>query len=687
MELVNVGKYTSNKVGNFLKTDSGKFYNNDGELVEVDDLTTKQEYLDMALNGDIATTTDPKYVVRGARYTGDENSTQKAPDNIVNFDHIVLEGIPANADIKKYEEVVKEQLANFDHYYNKGGDKPQLYLGEREVFSRIDQKPNGDYHIHFLVNRHAIVDKNQLENKLTTLNLNKDGEQITAINKALGFMNAKGKDKALEQTCDFNDHYIQDPLQKKINTALQQNGLSPIGAYSSYSQNKDSNVKTTAESKTVAIEVMNNGYSEEAVENVIEKLQEQKITSLDGVIIDKRLNENNKRMAELAEEMRKITAENKQLDEAQKAVNENQVLRNQNNELKTELVKKDEYIETLKTIQADEVNVLRQEKENIKSEFTQKNNALSLTVEELVKQNNDLNNDYDNVNEELEIVKEEKELAVKEQLELVKNNAELESKLEKAEEEKEFTKQVYKEVKEQNDDLKVEVKETKAINKDIMEQLAKRDNEIFEMMAIKSKLEAREKELMEQIKEQSNELNKQMEEKNRLLETLKEQQAKHIETIKAEQDKLLNLSNEVNEVKTINEQLKDNNIQLKQENNLFKTALDKVKNGYDNLTGKVKEFFKDRPEFKELFKDEMKEERAIIKELKDLPKTADELDNFVKQSSGKTVEPKTEEKKKLNVYGEVDKEKMRLDETKKGETDKPKNDLDNPENKNKFKPK
>lgn len=679
MELVNVGKYTSNKVGNFLKTESGKFfYDNEGNLVTVDDLTTKQEYLDMALSGEIATTTDPKYVVRGARYTGDENSTQKAPDNIVNFDHIVLEGIPANADIKKYEEVVKDQLANFDYYYNKGGDKPQLYLGEREVFSRVDQKPNGDYHIHFLVNRHAIVSKDRLESKLNTLNLNKDGEQITAINKALGFMNAKGKDLALEQTCDFNDHYIQDPLQKKINTALQQNGLSPIGAYSSYSQNKDSNVKTTAESKTVAIEVMNNGYSEESVENVIEKLQEPKITSLDGVIIDKRLNENNKRMAELAEEMRKITAENKQLDEAQKAVNENQILRNQVNTFKEELTKKDEYIETLKTIQADEVKQLKQDKDNLESQFKQQIIVLKETTEELVKQNDGLTNDYENISEELEIVKQEKELEIAKQ-------KELEQKFIKAEEEKEFTKQVYKEVKEQNDELKVEVKETKAINRDIMEQLAKKEDEIFKIMARNSELEKQEKELMNQIKEQANELNKQMEEKNRLLESFKEQQAKHLETIKAEQDKLLALTSEVNEVKTVNEQLKENNIQLKNENNLFKTALDRVKTGYDNLTSKVKTFFKDRPEFKDLFKDELKEERAIHKEIKDLPTTSAELDKMVNELTGKST-PETG-KKKLNVYGGADEEKQRLDKLKDGETDKRKNDLDNPENKNKFKPK
>ena len=396
MEITNLSRYTQSTINNLLLGQSPKngFTNDDGSRLTENDLTSLKQYFELVLQGKIASTTDKKYVLRASRYTGGPDENNKAPDNIVNYDHLSLSGIPSTADIQAYEKTVKEQLENFDFFYISNG-KPQLIVGKREVRTVIDRMPNGDNHIHILVNRRAVVDRQYLEEKLT---ISSGAEEIECIKQALEHM--KGFTGALSQSCDFNDHYVQRAVYDKLNLELQANGLAPIANYASYSQNKTSNVKATQETKTDVLAIQNSGYDEAVTEKLFNKSTDVNTpSSLDTVILSKKKEENDKRLTAIIEEARRLTAENKNLDEAQKAISANITLQSQLEKAKAIIEEKDQELKA----KNESIVALNELHDDTINDFKVKINVLNGALADKEQEVNDKSKEFDDLFETTQI--------------------------------------------------------------------------------------------------------------------------------------------------------------------------------------------------------------------------------------------------------------------------------------------
>jgi chromosome segregation ATPase len=648
MELVNSASYTSNNAKKFLSTKSGEFLDEDGNKVTVDMLETKEKLMKKVLNGELGSTTDPRYVKREASYTGDETSSTKAPDHKINFDHIVLEDIPATADIQKIHDVVKGQFKHIDDFYNDSNGRPQLYLGEREIHSRIDKKPNGDYHIHFFVNRHGIVDLHSLQDKLDDLKQEPkpNNDHILAVEKAINFIGKSGCLKGLEQSCDFNDHYMQESLNKKINNALTAEGLAPIGAYSTYAQGKESNVKTTQESKNLAHEVVNSDYDEEVINNYVEKVQDtERVTVLDSVIVSQKLSENKKQLSKLAEEMKRLASESKQLELAQEAITTNENLKEELDTVKADNTKLNEQITEL-------VTTHKKQLEDTVSDLTEKHK------EEITNVKTSLNSVIESVKEDLQA--KEKEVNELDELltEQVENNNQLV-------EEKEILNKSVEKLTLENNQVKSDLEKSKEESVKLANDLATEKEEKLKISAEKDK-----------IFDMFDKVVKAQEQQQKEIELLKEQNAQYQAVVKQEQEKSNQMAIELGNVKQANQQLNSTVTQLTEANNLFKTALDKIKDGYESFIEKAKSLFENKAEFNKQFKEEIKEHKEIVKEVKEVneviapittakPSNAVEADNLIKQlqqmNKQKQEEKERKDKEKHNQSNNDNSNKSKSD--------------------------
>ena len=238
--------------------------------------------------------------------------------------------------------------------------------GEKQIFTRIETADSGNKHIHILMNKRGFLTKEIIEKELEA---NKDNPLVVSkLNETLDKMKISGVDKALAQALNLQATYDQKIMGELINKTLISRGLSPIESFGSFTATADSNKKTTSEAKQAVNEIFNSDFDETTVNKVVEEIQTQEYTSVDAVIIQKRLAENKAKAEQLATELQKVVSESKQLEQAQKAVNENGLLRSEVEKLKSviseinkKVTEKDNYIETLKTIQQDEIDDINRE--------------------------------------------------------------------------------------------------------------------------------------------------------------------------------------------------------------------------------------------------------------------------------------------------------------------------------------
>lgn len=438
MQLINLNSYNGKDIANHMSSSSGDYFDADGNAITYADLIQKKALQQKVLNGELATTTDPRYAKRDAQKNGDDKGPAhlKSSDYQNNFDHFVIEQIPPNLSeeqYKKYEQIITNEFRNLKVFYATK-DTGFLHLGERQVLSRMDTDTTGHKHLHIVVNRMAIVDKSTVEEALKEFKENNDVNNLTdnqklyvaSLEKAISFMTLSGKDKALEQSADFQQSYLQRALTENINKNLLANGLAPIASSGSYSQNGNSNKKTTEESKKTVAEIEANNFSEESTVKAIEKINETQFSSLDAVILQRKLEENKKKAQAVSDELLRINAENRVLLEAQIAFNNATVLTQQNEVLN----KKVEELEA-KVNEAVEVKDRLEIEVSNKDEFITKQSqdiqGLQISVEELKEEVSNEKLNVVNLQDDLDIAEKARKELEEKNKSLVADNAQLDA--------------------------------------------------------------------------------------------------------------------------------------------------------------------------------------------------------------------------------------------------------------------
>lgn len=507
MDITNTKSYTSNDATRHLSGPSGVYFDEDGNQVTANTIQTRMSQFQRVKNGEIGTTTRAGYVLRSMPYTGSaaREEPKKAPDNQLNFDHIVIEKIPANANAAEIQKTVIDKFKNIDYFMVNDKGTSQLFLGEREVYSRIDVKPDGSQHIHLFVNRMALVSKEKLNKKLAEMTASgvSFDEPETALKhiKALkdALVNIGNKNLALEQSVDFNEHYFQSHISKAINEELSKKGIAPVGDWGSYSLPDSSNVKITPETKKLVVSLETDGYSDDSVNELLQNVENEQFSSLDAVIIQKKITTNKEKLNSLAEEIRRITSESRQLEEAQKAVMIVEQLSFDNKNLNSEVVKLREDIVNTIVDKTKVEETLSRVNENINSIRDKLELSYEMPIVEavinLVEQKNNENENIAQEKEELELVlntkiQKEQELVAEKEVIIESINQELD-KLRNVEAQNELLKSTIAQkdsiietkdtqidiIKNNRDELKDRVDNLESVN----EQLTDRNDSLVEI--------------------------------------------------------------------------------------------------------------------------------------------------------------------------------------------------------------
>lgn len=602
MKLKVMATYSSSTVGGFLTTPSGHFLKDDGTIATIDDLTLlRKMYEDVTPDPNdqnqskkMVSYTDEKYVKKSLGNT-DKTGSNKAPEYVDQFDHIVIEDIPLGVDLDDFKKIVKEQI-NSDLFYtwNKGnGSISNIYAtGEHEILDRIDVTNTGNRHYHLLVNRRGIVSKEQLERDLEKWKNSNDVNKnivIDGISNCLGKMKINGFDKAMAQSLSFDDKNVQNIIIPKISKALQDNGISPLvfgGTNNSKPSQDGNNRKTTPEAKIAVNEIVDNGFSEEAVNKVVEEIQTQEFSTTDSIIIQKRLDENKTKAEQLATELQKLVSESRQLEQAQKAVNENGMLIIKINSLNkviedkdNKLSEKDKYIETLKGIHQDEL-------EELNKDYRVKVNQKDEEILEKTSKISELEEEFNTVWEDKKAVEEQfKDYQEKTDKEL-EQIPELKKALDNANKLNEQYQSMFE-----------------TLQKNIEEEKQRTKAETEKVKLVESKLS----EMIEKF-------NQEQAQKQKALEEVKQAQE---EARQAQEDK--------KELAKANQELKAVNSTLSSTLTQFANLSAKLKNQYGAFIGTVKDKLKNNAKLKQAFattfQDVDKQIKEVDKEVKTIVET------------------------------------------------------------------
>lgn len=410
-----VAQYSAKTIHAHLATPSGKYIKEDGTELKYDDLMQVKSMYEQVLSGEYEFTGLKQNLKRELSYTNDgTDADSKQPlalDYRNNFDHIIIENIPASADAEAIRDAIKDSLNSVISYEAQKRDKGkvnvthQMPAGEKQIFTRIETADSGNKHIHILMNKRGFLTKDIIEKELEA---NKNNSLVVSkLNETLEKMKIAGVDKALAQALNLQATYDQKLMGELINKTLISRGLSPIESFGSFTASADSNKKTTSEAKQAINEIVNNDFDEETVSKVVEEIQKQEYSSVDSVIIQKRIAENKDKAEQLASELQKLSSESRQLEHAQKAINENFALKNNVEKLSSSIEQitktieeKDNYIQQLKDIHIDELDEINRD---YRLKISSKNEELEQKKQELEK-----------VNEEFEVIWKDKESLEKE---------------------------------------------------------------------------------------------------------------------------------------------------------------------------------------------------------------------------------------------------------------------------------
>lgn len=607
MKLKVLTTYTSSTANNHLTSPSGQYLKPDGTPYKAEDLTMLEDMYKEVLAGKMESFTDKKYVKKSMGNSGGPDAKgDKAPQHVDHFDHIVIQDIPASVDTQALTNIIKQEL-NSDIFYreNQGGGKfKNTYVtGEREILDRIEVSPSGNRHLHLFVNRRGIVSKQQLQDDLqkwkNSNDVNKD-IVIDGIQNALGKMQIAGVDKALAQSLIMNNTYSQQLMLDRINTALQNAGISPIAQAGSYSPTDSNNRKTTPEAKQAVNEIIDNDFNEETVKKVVEEITTEEYSSVDGVIIQKRLAENKARAEQLATELQKLSSESRQLEQAQKAVNENSMLKGQLEKLSGVIERvnktveeKNEYIETLKVIHQDELDELNKD---YRVKINQKDEEIlekTSKISELEEEFNVVWEDKKAVEEQLKDYQEktEKELEQIPELKKALDNA---NKLN--EQYQSMFETLQKNIEEEKQRTKAETEKVKLVESKLSEMIEKFNQE-----------QAQKQKALEEVKQAQEEAKKAQED----IKIAKE------EARQAQEDK--------KELAKANQELKAVNSTLSSTLTQFANLSTKLKNQYGAFIGTVKDKLKNNAKLKQAFattfQDVDKQIKEVDKEVKTIVET------------------------------------------------------------------
>lgn len=532
MKLNSLHTYTSETVKGHLATKSGQYLKEDGTPYTYDDLETLPKLLRQADKGHINTMTDLKYVRAALGNSGD-----KAPENVAYFDHLVIEDIPKDIDEKTFIQAVKDGFNSSVFYVeNKGKDRTQeiLVVGERQILDRIETSPNGNKHLHLLVARRSLADVDLLNKEIEKWSNSSSplkDNVIRRLNEGLDKLKLSKVDKTLSQPLSLSGTYAQQELVQNINNILTEKGIAPLSGFGSYSTASTSNIKTSSEAKQATNEIIDSGFSEKAVKEVVEAITSKEASTIDEVIIQKRLIENKKRMEEITNELQKLTSESRTLTEAQQAINDKNKLEAEVKALISTIKEKDEALKKAE----EEKNALTEkhldEIEEIQTKFSLEIQSKNDLIEEGNKKYTELEND----------------------LELLEND-------------KAITEEALSEAKKVIEEVKGELKQSIEINEGMALTVERyktllEDNKQF----LKEQEEAfrKQKEAMnEQIAEQAKQLEEARKEIQQLKETNSKQEEnfKKIETNLQEEIKILtaenvNAKDEVQQLNELNKKL------------------------------------------------------------------------------------------------------------------------------------
>lgn len=620
--------YSSATASNHLSSPSGQYLKPDGTPYQVSDLSMLDDMYQDVLNGKMESFTDKKYVKKSMGNTGGPTAKgDKAPQHVDHFDHVVIQDIPATLDVALLASIVKQEL-NSDIFYreNQGGGKfKNTYVtGEREILDRIETSPSGNRHLHLFINRRGIVSKQQLQDDLVkwknSSDVNKD-IVIDGITNAIGKMNIAGVDKALAQGLSMNGTYPQQLMLERINNALQNAGISPIAQAGSYSATDNNNRKTTPEAKQAVNEIIDNDFSEESVKKVVEEITNEEYSSVDSVIIQKRLAENKTRAEQLATELQKVVSESKQLEQAQKAVNENSMLKGQLEKLSGVIERvnktveeKNEYIEILKNNHQDEIDEINREN---KVKIIRKDEEIQEKTEKLKA-----------LEEEFDTTWKDKE-AVEAQF-------------------KEYVEKTDKEL-EQIPQLQELLNTANVQNKQYQEMFALQQEQIKQNQELLKQTQEQFKESQEQLK-LSNEENIKLTKQRIEIEEIKE---KAFADLKKLSEEFAQKQEENKELAKANQELKNANSVLSNTLTQFAELSNKLKTNYTKFIGAMRDKLKTNPALK-------KEISNINRDFANFEKQNQTIEKEVKTvvESVKTDKALTDSQKSLlNMFGTQEQKK------------------------------
>lgn len=461
-----VSQYSAKTIHGHLATPSGKYIKDDGTELKYSDLHQVKDMYEQVLRGEYEFTGLKQNLTRELGYTNDgSDADSKKPLALEyrnNFDHIVIEGIPATADAVAIRDAIKDALNSLISYEAQKRDKDkvrvthQMPAGERQIFTRIETAESGNKHIHILMNKRGFLTKEIIEKELEA---NKNNHLVVSkLKETLDKMTITKLDKALAQALNLQATYDQKLMGELINKTLISRGLSPIESFGSFTASADSNKKTTSEAKQAINEIINNDFDEETVNKVVEEIQKQEHSSVDSVIIQKRIAENKEKAEQLASELQKLSSESRQLEQAQKAINENYALKNNVEKLSSSIEQitktieeKDSYIQQLKDIHIDELDEINKD---YRLKISSKNEELEQKKQELDKVNEEFETlwkDKENLEKEL---KEHIEKSNKKIDEISSNNEKLKENISSIEKEKETLVELNKSLNQNNESQK-----------------------------------------------------------------------------------------------------------------------------------------------------------------------------------------------------------------------------------------
>lgn len=615
MKLNSLHTYTSETVKSHLATKSGQYLKEDGTPYTYDDLETLPKLLRQADKGYISTMTDLKYVRASLGYSGD-----KAPENVAYFDHLVIEDIPKDIDEQTFIQAVKDGFNSSVFYVeNKGKDRTQeiLVVGERQILDRIETSPNGNKHLHLLVARRSLADVDLLNEEIKkwsdSNSVYKDNV-IRRLKDGLDKLKTSNLSLILSQPLSLSGTYAQQELVQNINNILKEKGIAPLSGFGSYSTASTSNIKTSSEAKQATNEIIDSGFSDEAVKDVVEAITNKEASTIDEVIIQKRLSENKKRIEEITNELQKLTSESRTLSEAQQAINDKNKLEAEVKALISTIKEKDEALKKAE----EEKNALTEkhldEIEEIQTKFSLEIQSKNDLIEEINKKYSDLENEF-------ELLENDKAIT--------------EEALSEAQKVIEEVKGELKQSIEINEGMALTVERYKTLLED-NKQFLKEQEEAFR----------KQKEAMnEQIAEQA----KQLEEAKKEVQQLKETNSKQEENFKKIENELTTqiqtLTNENSSNKEEISQLQEVNKHLFKVASQFKSVAESLSKTYSRAINTIKAKLKNNASAKKETEPDFNKLNADIKQIEATKAELTEAENKLKGFfSGNKGQPQNKQK-------------------------------------------